>query len=125
MAFKKETSGDLNGYIGSSLKLEGKLFFPGKVRFEGELQGELRGESLIIGEGGKIVGEVEAEEILCAGQVEGKLVCKNLNLKKTARIKGEIFTERLSVEEGARLEGQIRAGEGARTPPSEAEKGAS
>jgi len=125
MGLKKKDSDHLNGYIGSGLKLEGKIFFPGRIRFEGELRGELKGETLIIGEGGKIVGEVEAKEVLCAGQVEGKLTCKSLNLKKTARVRGEIFTERLFVEEGARIEGQIKAGEGARTPPSGDGKGAS
>ncbi|RUM87683.1 MAG: hypothetical protein DSZ24_05590 [Thermodesulfatator sp.] len=124
MIFKRGGPEDINGYIGSGLKLEGKLSFPGKVRFEGEMQGELRGDFLIIGEKGRIVGEVEAKEIICAGEIEGRLRCQNLCLRKTARIRGEIFTDKLAVEEGARIEGQIKAVEEVQTPPLTGVKGA-
>ncbi len=112
MPFGKNTpSEEISGYIGSGLRLEGQLIFPGKVKFEGELKGRLQGEKLVIGETGFIEGEVEAVELICSGRIEGKILTKRLHLRKTARIKGEIFSEKLLVEEGAQIEGQIKVGE--------------
>jgi len=115
---------DLKAYIGQGLKIEGNIVFQGKVKFEGQLKGQLKGDKLIIGETGILHGEVEAEEVICFGSMEGRIRAKVLHLRKTACFKGEILTERLSIEEGAKLEGSIKMGE-VQIPPLEAEKGAS
>ncbi len=110
---------EMNAYIGPGLKLEGHLVFSGQAKFEGEFEGELKGDRLIIGESGTIRGGVEASEIICFGRIEGRITARVLHLKKTARVKGEILSERLSVEEGAKLQGKITVGE---IPPSEGGK---
>ncbi|HFC97219.1 MAG TPA: polymer-forming cytoskeletal protein [Thermosulfurimonas dismutans] len=109
---------EMNAYIGPGLKLEGHLVFSGQAKFEGEFEGELKGDRLIIGESGTIRGGVEASEIICFGRIEGRITARVLHLKKTARVQGEIYTQKLAVEEGAFLEGRVKAG-GEQIPPSE------
>ena len=122
MPFKKDLAKeDLNAYIGTGLEIEGNIVFQGTVKFEGKLKGQLSGDKVIIGDTGIINGEIEAEEIICSGTIDGRVRAKSLHLKKTARFKGEILAERLLVEEGAKIEGQIKVGE-LQTRPSEAEK---
>ncbi len=119
MRWKKgNSSEDLSGYIGAELEIEGNLVFEGQVRLEGKFQGQLKGKKIIIGESGRVTGEIEAEEVICFGHIEGKLRTRTLHLRKTASFRGELEAEKFSVEEGALLEGQFKVGR-SQTQPSE------
>lgn len=120
MAFRKASgSQDLNAYLGPDLHIQGDLSFKGTVRFEGHLQGKLQGEKVIIGDTGAIEGELEAQEIQCAGKIQGLVRAQTVHLYKTACFKGELQAQSLAVEEGAQIEGQLKVGP--QTRPSKAE----
>jgi len=109
---RKKQPPEISAYIGAGLKLEGELVFSGRIRFEGELSGRIRGESIVVGDTGVLKGEIQAEEVVCFGKLEGIIRVRHLDLRSTGFVRGEIFTERLTVEEGARIEGTIKVEEG-------------
>jgi len=94
---------EINGYLGKETNFEGRLDFKGAVRIEGNFKGEIRTpDLLIVGEGGKVEGEIEAGTAIIRGTVVGNLkVLKKLELRSSARVNGDIITPVLVVEEGA------------------------
>ena len=64
---------------------------------------------LILGEKGKIEGELKCKLAEISGTIEGGVrVSEWLSLKSTAVIKGDIITNRISIEPGAVFTGTIK-----------------
>lgn len=93
-------------------KIIGDVVVDSCLRLDGEIEGNVRcNEKLVVGQEGKILGDVFATEAEINGLVKGKIQTENLLvLSHTAIIKGDIFTERLVIEDGAKIEGSIQTG---------------
>ncbi|TCL76318.1 cytoskeletal protein CcmA (bactofilin family) [Hydrogenispora ethanolica] len=94
--------------IGKECSLKGNLETPGgTVRIDGYYEGELHvGEDLVIGESGKVVGDIIAKNITVAGEVKGTIEARGkLELLPTAKIMGDSKMVVLIVEDGAYLQG--------------------
>tara|TARA_B100000401_G_scaffold435563_1_gene377500 strand:+ start:589 stop:999 length:411 start_codon:yes stop_codon:yes gene_type:complete len=78
------------------------------------IQGHVKGNiscssTVIIGETGKITGDVICIDAEIEGSVEGTILVENLlSLKSTSNIIGNIETVRLSIEEGAQFDGACK-----------------
>jgi cytoskeletal protein CcmA (bactofilin family) len=96
--FSKEQNKIAQGTV-----LTGEIESEGSFRIEGQLNGNLNVKGkVVIGETGKISGEVVCENADIEGVFEGKLVVKAcLSLKSKARISGEVTTDQLVVDAGA------------------------
>ncbi len=82
---------NFNGYIRVDWILTVKIITKGKV---------------IIGETGKIKGEINCKNSDVEGSIEGKItVAQLLVLKTKARIKGDIITNKLAIEPGCQFTG--------------------
>tara|TARA_Y100000385_G_C13100160_1_gene644012 strand:+ start:1270 stop:1707 length:438 start_codon:yes stop_codon:yes gene_type:complete len=89
--------------IGEGTSVEGTINADSDIRIDGEIKGNLfcRGK-LILGERGKIVGDIECNNALIEGEIRGKIVVKELlQVKDSAIIDGDIATDKLNVESGA------------------------
>lgn len=65
-------------------------------------------DAIAIGEHARIVGNVTAKDLVCAGQVTGDLtIAETVTLEKTAHVVGSIITGTIAVEKGAILKGGI------------------
>lgn len=51
-------------YIGEDLAMTGYVVSKSEVRVEGEIQGDIRCKSLVVGENGRVAGQVVAEDML-------------------------------------------------------------
>jgi len=83
--------------------ITGDITSSSDIRIEGELQGNLitKGK-LVVGEKGKIKGEVTCANSDIEGEIEGKIIVSDLlKLMSTARIIGDIVTNKLGIEAGA------------------------
>lgn len=102
MAKNEEQGHNLN-IIGSTTQIEGNIVSTGDVRIDGSLQGNLITQSkLVIGNTGKVVGEIKCKDCEIAGKVQGKLQVENiLMLRSTAIVEGEIKTTKLAIEPNA------------------------
>jgi cytoskeletal protein CcmA (bactofilin family) len=66
---------------------------------------------VVIGETGKMEGEINCETSNISGTVKGKVTVKDiLSLQASARINGDIETNKLSIEPGASFTGSCNMG---------------
>ena len=107
MAKYNETESNAINLIGVGTIINGDIQSSGDIRIDGTLTGSLSTSGkLVIGETGKIKGDINCKNSDISGVVEGKiLVAELLTLKLTAKILGDIITSRLTVEPGALFTG--------------------
>lgn len=94
--------------ISADLRIEGDLISEGDIQVDGTVIGDIRTNTLTLGEGSSVKGAVKAESIRACGAVEGQLDAKTVLLTKTARVTGDIFHDSLAIEAGAFFHGQCR-----------------
>jgi len=99
--------------ISKGVKIEGKLSCSGNIRLDGEVQGDISSEGVvIIGENGKVNGQINADSITIGGRVAGTVRAKDkVVLEAKANLKGDIITKILSVDAGAVFNGNTKMGD--------------
>lgn len=90
------------------LKIEGDISSSGLIEIEGFVKGNIKGNSVIIREGGNMEGELVAESLSVKGKFSGTIRAKNINISSKARINGVVEYCSLSVEDGACIDGQFK-----------------
>lgn len=91
------------GTIGGS----GHIIVLGSVEGNSDLDG-----TLVIGDGGRWIGDMSAKRIVIAGQVEGAITAtEKMEIVSTAHIKGSLTSPFIAIAEGAVHEGEIHMGE--------------
>ena len=97
----------LETVIGPDSTVKGEMVVRGTVRIDGNLEGDIRADWVIVGETGRIRGNVKARAIVVGGRVDGNIEGSEIvELKPKAQVIGEICTLKLSISEGALFEGQ-------------------
>ncbi len=100
---------EINAFLGTGAKYEGRLEFHGIVRIDGEFSGEIHSDgSLIVGKDATVAGVIDVGQFMCSGRVEAEVrASKKAILHKSADYRGNIVTPVLVIEEGAKLEGEV------------------
>jgi cytoskeletal protein CcmA (bactofilin family) len=112
--------------IGVGAAFDGLLTFSGAVRVDGRLSGRVVAEGrLEIGPEAQVRADIEVDELIVAGDVEGDLQARRrLELRESARVLGTLRAPRLALAPGCRFEGRCEttapAAAGARADPSSA-----
>jgi len=93
--------------IGAGTEITGDVCSNGDIRIDGALVGNLQTKGkVVIGETGRIKGEVICKNSDVSGTLEGKIVVSELlTLKITAKVTGDIQTSRLAIEPGSKFTG--------------------
>jgi cytoskeletal protein CcmA (bactofilin family) len=95
--------------IGKGTKISGKLNFRAPAKIEGEVDGEISGDDILIAQGAVVTARIAATRLTVAGQVSGEIVVRErLELLPTARLKCAITTPSLVLNEGAQFEGDCK-----------------
>jgi len=94
--------------IARDLKIDGELSGTGIIEIQGNINGVINGNSIILREEGFVNGTIFAENLSIRGRFEGKIKAKHLNITSKARVLGEIQYEILSVEDGACIDGSFK-----------------
>ncbi|MFC1524607.1 polymer-forming cytoskeletal protein [Thermodesulfobacteriota bacterium] len=105
---KKEREA-ITSIIDKEMTVTGDITFSGKARIDGNIEGNIKGEYLIISETATVTGDINAEIIVCQGKVDGNIQADQFFAKKPTRINGRLETRDLSVESGAMISGEIQA----------------
>jgi cytoskeletal protein CcmA (bactofilin family) len=105
---QKKNDAQLKAYMGEDAVFNGSLTFDGTVRIDGRFEGQVvTKDTLIIGETGRIVADINAGTIICKGKVEGNLVAvERVELHATGQVVGTVKTPSLFVEVGGILDGE-------------------
>lgn len=93
--------------ISEDLEIDGNLHCLGSVVIQGSVYGNARGHLVTIGSTGQVFGEVEADDLIIEGTVEGPVLSVKLLISSTAKTVGKIFYRILEVESGAKVAGYL------------------
>lgn len=120
----KTSSKDITTLIGEGCKIEGNFFIPTITRIDGIVKGDLTGESgIVIGNSGKVEGNIFATEVVLYGEVKGKIETKRLELKKGSKLNGDISVSSLIAENGCMFNGNCKMNEQVQSPVIETGNG--
>lgn len=103
----RQSQNQIRTLISEGCKFEGNLFSPAYTKIDGLVKGNLTGESgLIIGEKGKIEGDVTSIEVVIYGEVKGNVKSHKLEIKKGGKLNGDANIEHMIMEYGSRFSGK-------------------
>lgn len=95
--------------IASGVKIIGAIeAMDAELQIDGEVEGNVRGGAVTIGETGLVKGDIASESVTVHGQIEGSVRSRKVQLMRNAHVKGDIIHQSLSIEMGAVFEGQCR-----------------
>lgn len=92
--------------IGPGLTIAGHLISKDELHIDGEVQGNIQGTRVVIGERAQTTGDIVAEEIIIRGRVMGAVRGMVVTLQSTGHVQGDIFHRALAIEPGASFEGK-------------------
>ena len=107
-----ETTAAIN-LIAVGTEITGDITSNGDIRIDGALNGNLNTTGkVVIGETGKVKGEIICKNSEVLGAINGKIkVGELLSLKATAKINGDIVTKKLAIDPGSRFTGNCNMSE--------------
>jgi len=92
----------------SDVEITGSIKFKGELTFDGQLKnGNIVGESLIVGTKARIQGDIQTDSLSLHGSVIGDvLISGKCDLKGSSSLEGSLTTNRLVMDEGATMMGR-------------------
>src|SRR4029079_7253477 len=105
------TGGDRTiSLIGPEVRIAGNLISKGDLRVDADIEGDIRGVRLIIGEQARVTGNVAAEDVIVLGQVMGSVRGLRVSLQSASQVQGDVYHQTLVMEQGAIFQGRsVRA----------------
>ena len=97
--------------IGNDLKIIGqglKIISQGTLQVDGEIEGDVGGVEVIIGERGKVTGTVAADRVIVRGTISGVIRGSTVTLQSSSNVQGDVHHMSLAIEQGAMFEGRCR-----------------
>jgi len=114
---------DAESVLAAGIAIEGKIEGNGNVRVVGRFKGtvNVKGE-LTIEPGASIEGEIRAESVLVAGEVQGQIIAASrVELNDSGTLIGDVKAGSVTVSAGSRMRGRMefgwKEGEGEPGPP--------
>ena len=103
-----KSSGEvISSIISTDMRVKGEMSFKGKARVDGVVEGNIKGEHLVLSESGKVYGDIELVTLICHGSVEGNVKAQKVTAHTSSSIKGNLVATSLTVESGAQLNGEV------------------
>ncbi len=110
-AAKHTEPGASPAYLDRGTKISGKLQFEGPARIDGQVDGEIDGTAITIGESAVVTAQIRAESVVVCGKVKGEITAsQRIEIRPTAKVTGNVTAPRLVVQEGAIFEGHCAMG---------------
>lgn len=104
----------LQALLGAGTRYQGKLFFDGRARIDGEFEGEVFSEGLlVVGEEASIKGAIRVHTLIVrGGRIDGDIHATELvELHAPAQVRGDIRTQALFMDKGVLFDGSCVMGE--------------
>jgi cytoskeletal protein CcmA (bactofilin family) len=104
--------GGSRNHLAQGTNITGDIETNGDIRIDGILKGSLISKGkLVVGESGKIEGEVTCVNAHISGTISGNLRVKELlQLMGSAKIDGQTDCAKIAVEQGAVINGKLNMG---------------
>jgi len=99
----------LETIVGDGTRVTGHVSVKGTIRIDGILEGDVHADWVVVGETGKILGNIRSRGVVVGGSVEGNIeAAEAVELMGKAAMTGEIRAPKLAVSEGAVFDGSAR-----------------
>ncbi len=95
--------------VDTQLFICGDVTTEGALRIDGRMEGNVRrADTVVVGIGGVIVGDVEAREVIVAGMIHGSIIADaRIEVQSSARIYGDVRAPTLALHEGGIVHGHL------------------
>lgn len=90
-------------HLVAGTRIVGDITAPGLLEIQGQVEGRVAADAVVIEERGQVDGEVEAASIGVRGRFSGHLAGREVRVHATARMSGTIRYGSLAVESGAEI----------------------
>lgn len=104
----------IHSLLGAGTRYEGKLFFEGRVRIDGDFRGEIQSDGLlVVGPEATIQGTIRVHTLIVQGAtVEADIHATELvELHAPARVRGDIRAQVLYLDKGVVFDGTCVMGQ--------------
>jgi cytoskeletal protein CcmA (bactofilin family) len=99
--------GDAASMIGTNITVTGNIEASVDLMIEGQVNGDVRCNTLVLGESSTIKGNIFAERTRISGVVEGSIDTKDLAIEATGNVMGDVSYTRLKIATGGTVEGSM------------------
>ncbi|HAT32666.1 MAG TPA: cell shape determination protein CcmA [Janthinobacterium sp.] len=116
--FARNGKDSMDSLIGADTQIDGHLLFRGGLRIDGQVRGNVIAAAgqhsyLVVGEHGRIDGEVRCAHLVVSGQINGPVhVSELLEIQPKARIVGEVHYKVMEMHGGALVSGCLEHQDG-------------
>lgn len=95
--------------ISSDVSISGRVTGDGELSVHGAIEGEIVLDApLNIEEDGRVVADVDAENVVIRGELEGEVVARQaVELVEGCTVTGNLRAPRIIIQEGARFQGNV------------------
>jgi cytoskeletal protein CcmA (bactofilin family) len=94
--------------IGEDLTITGNVTSKGEIQVDGQIEGDIRCGSLLVGDKSLVTGNVVAEDVVVRGRIVGSITGLRITLQAQSHVEGDIVHQSLAIEQGAFFEGKSR-----------------
>ena len=77
--------------IGEDLTIRGNVTSKGEIQVDGEIEGDIRCGSLLLGDKSQVTGGVAAEDVIVRGHIVGSIRGLRITLQAQSHVEGDIF----------------------------------
>ena len=105
-----DSQGTVSSILGENCKFTGDVEAKGTLRIDGVLDGKIEAsDTVIVGKGGTVKGEIHAAHAVVSGTVEGNVFAKRkVELESGSKLIGDVESVSLVIEDGVYFEGSSR-----------------
>ena len=95
--------------VDTQLLICGDVTTEGILRIDGRMDGNVRrADTVVVGIGGVIVGDIAAREVIVAGMIHGSIIAdERVEVKSSARVHGDVRAPMLALHEGGIVHGNL------------------
>lgn len=107
--FNKNSNPKLETILGPGTEIDGNVKTSESIRIDCKIKGEINAETIVIGEHGVVMGDINANHVTVAGKVKGNVTATiTLELLPSGHIIGDIRSNKLVISDGATFEGNCQ-----------------
>lgn len=99
--------------IGAGTTVEGNIVFPGGLRVDGHVRGNIiavdgKPGTLVLSEQAVVEGEIRVEHVVINGSVTGSVhATEYVELQSKAKVKSDVYYKMIEIHLGAMVEGKL------------------
>ncbi len=105
-----DSQAGISSILGSDCKFTGDVDAKGSIRVDGVFEGKIMSsDTVIVGKGGTVKGEIHATHAVISGTVEGNIFAKKkVKLESGSKLIGDVESISLVIEDGVFFEGHSK-----------------